>query len=596
MRLKKTSLLIISIVLIVFFVINAEPLKTYGQQNLQVRNLETGEKYETIQEAINAASIGDALYVRNGTYYEHVVVNKTISLVGENKSNTIIDGKGNGTVISVTANDVSIRGFTIQNSGGTITQSGVYVYHSSGNEISDNIVRNNLYGIHLYYSGENTVLNNTILDNRFGISLTSATNNVVSNNNFSHNPDGIRLSFSRYNAFSENNISSSIFNAVSLSTSTDNVFSNNTVLNNVCGFDLTFCGYNTFSDNNISKNEQGFSLSGSSYNTISGSNISYNTVYGVWLGASSNNVFVNNYVVNNRESFHLETSEDNTIYHNNFINTQADTTQQPSCFDSVNFWDNGVEGNYWSSHNGADENRDGISDEAYIIDEKNRDNYPLMAIFTQFNIIVNNKVYAIDIVSNSTISKFQYFHYPANRTAVLTFQVNNTGEKGFCRISVPNTLIEPPHTVILDHNASLYGRIVHSNTTHNWLYFTYYYPEYGTLIITISSQELPTWYQWWFWTIIGLTVIVIILLLLVIRYSRICSEQKKIIQACELKMHAREHFGTARAFFETDVKRRKNKIKKFETKYHVKIRPRNNFEDMIRRMEFKKKEKGEVAN
>jgi len=595
MKLKKTSLLIISIILIVFFVINAVPLKTYGQENLRVQNLNTGKKYETIQEAINAANIGNTIYVRNGTYYEHVVVNKTISLVGENKSNTIIDGKGSGNVISVTADDVNIRGFTIQSSGWTISQSGVHVYHSSGNKISDNALRNNLYGIHLYYSGENTVVNNTILDNRYGISLTSATNNVVSNNNFSHNPDGIWLSFSGYNVFSGNNISSSTFNAVSLSTSTNNVFSNNTVSNNVYGFRSTFCGYSTFSDNNVSKNEQGFSFSGSSYNTISGNNICYNTVYGVWLGASSDNVFANNYVMNNRESFRLETSEDNIIYHNNFINTQADTTQQPSCFDSVNFWDNGVEGNYWSSHNGADENRDGISDEVYIIDEKNRDSHPLMAIFTQFKITVDNKVYAIDFVSNSTISSFQYLHYPANRTAVLTFQVNNTGEKGFCRIGVPHTLVEPPYAVALNHNVSLYGRIVHNNGTHSWLYFMYYYSEHKSTIITVSSQELPMWHQLWFWTIIGLMIVVVILLLVVIRYRRICSEQKKVIEAYELKMRVREHFGTARAFFETDVKRRKTKIKKFETKYHVKIRPLNNFEDILRTIESQKKEKEKAA-
>lgn len=30
----------------------------------------------------------------NGTYYEHVVVNKIINLIGENKSTTIIDGGG----------------------------------------------------------------------------------------------------------------------------------------------------------------------------------------------------------------------------------------------------------------------------------------------------------------------------------------------------------------------------------------------------------------------------------------------------------------------------------------------------------------------
>jgi len=47
--------------------------------------------YPTIQAAINAASAGDTIYVRNGTYYENVVVNKTISLIGENKNTTVVD-------------------------------------------------------------------------------------------------------------------------------------------------------------------------------------------------------------------------------------------------------------------------------------------------------------------------------------------------------------------------------------------------------------------------------------------------------------------------------------------------------------------------
>ncbi|MCZ2809141.1 MAG: pectinesterase family protein, partial [Candidatus Bathyarchaeota archaeon] len=53
------------------------------------------DNYATIQEAINNANEGDTIFVRAGTYYEHVVVDKALSLVGENKHNTIIDGSGN---------------------------------------------------------------------------------------------------------------------------------------------------------------------------------------------------------------------------------------------------------------------------------------------------------------------------------------------------------------------------------------------------------------------------------------------------------------------------------------------------------------------
>ena len=48
--------------------------------------------YSIIQSAINDASDGDTVYVYNGTYYEIVVVDKTINLTGENRDSTIIDG------------------------------------------------------------------------------------------------------------------------------------------------------------------------------------------------------------------------------------------------------------------------------------------------------------------------------------------------------------------------------------------------------------------------------------------------------------------------------------------------------------------------
>ena len=47
--------------------------------------------YQKIQQAINHANSGDTIFIHNGTYFENVVVNKSLSLIGENQNTTIID-------------------------------------------------------------------------------------------------------------------------------------------------------------------------------------------------------------------------------------------------------------------------------------------------------------------------------------------------------------------------------------------------------------------------------------------------------------------------------------------------------------------------
>lgn len=52
-----------------------------------------GKDYKTIQEAIDNASIEDTIFVYNGTYKENVIINKTITLRGEDKYNTTCQSK-----------------------------------------------------------------------------------------------------------------------------------------------------------------------------------------------------------------------------------------------------------------------------------------------------------------------------------------------------------------------------------------------------------------------------------------------------------------------------------------------------------------------
>ena len=75
--------------------------------------------YQYIQDAINVSSDGNIIFVFNGTYYEKILVNRSVNLIGETRNNTIIDGNGSGDVVNITADWVSISEFAIQNSVST---------------------------------------------------------------------------------------------------------------------------------------------------------------------------------------------------------------------------------------------------------------------------------------------------------------------------------------------------------------------------------------------------------------------------------------------------------------------------------------------
>jgi nitrous oxidase accessory protein len=68
---------------------------------------------QSIQQAVNDASAGDTIFVNPGHYYEMVIVNKAVNLIGANSSTTFIDGDGGGNVLTILSSNVLVRGFTI---------------------------------------------------------------------------------------------------------------------------------------------------------------------------------------------------------------------------------------------------------------------------------------------------------------------------------------------------------------------------------------------------------------------------------------------------------------------------------------------------
>ena len=96
--------------------------------------------YTSIQQAIDNASTDDTIFVYDDSspYYENILINKTLSLIGENHLTTIIDGnESNGHLICITAESVMLTGFTLQHSGG-IPNAACIIISSHHNIITKN--------------------------------------------------------------------------------------------------------------------------------------------------------------------------------------------------------------------------------------------------------------------------------------------------------------------------------------------------------------------------------------------------------------------------------------------------------------------------
>jgi len=336
----------------------------------------------TIEWAIRNATEGDTIFVRSGTYCNQSLhINKSLSLIGEGSRTTILRGNlptflgppggflPNTTVIQINANNVKISGFTITNALFGISGSG------NGIEIVGNIIT---------FCGETAV-------------RLVGCYNIIAENQFENVFGGISCA-GDYNTITRNNIiqiTSSGSAAISLSGSHNKVAGNS--LSNG-GYGIFVIGdSNRIIKNNVTDGLAGIEIGVGSYNIIRGNRATGNFHHGISISAAFNNIIYENHIANNQYGIstlrnHKYRVTNNTIYRNNIINNvdqvRTDVTEwhwvdgeavsRKIDLCTINYWDNGREGNYWSDYNGTDSDGDGIGDTPYIICEHNKDNYPLM--------------------------------------------------------------------------------------------------------------------------------------------------------------------------------------------------------------------------
>ncbi|HUT00343.1 MAG TPA: NosD domain-containing protein [Candidatus Thermoplasmatota archaeon] len=335
--------------------------------------------YTKIQDAINDSSDGDTVFVFSGTYYERLILNTSINLIGEDKHSTIIKSNesyygGDKHIATVFASGVTISGFRIQNgedgieinrfgfpntshsnniSGNIFEGCGgcaVRVVDSNNNTISNNIINNTDNG-GLDIGGNDNIISGNKITNLIWYAIRiihDPQGNLVTNNNISNCVSGIQLQYCNNNTISKNILVDCLYGLI-FQQSRDNIISDNSFLNSGL-FVFEDALYNTVSNNTVNgksllylefKSNQVIDEDAGQIIVVHCNNISVknqdisNTTVGVQLLISDNCSITENTLTANLYGLFIQSSFNNVISENNISENKYHGITFISCYDSI---------------------------------------------------------------------------------------------------------------------------------------------------------------------------------------------------------------------------------------------------------------------
>ncbi|MBW2965779.1 right-handed parallel beta-helix repeat-containing protein [Candidatus Woesearchaeota archaeon] len=263
--------------------------------------------FNSVKDGINKVSEGGTVYVSDGIYYDNIVINKSINLIGNDKNTTIIDGGKKWDVLKITKDKCTIQNINISNSG---SDAGLKIL-SNRTTLTNNILYGNLYGIFIESRFDNIISNNIFSNNKYDIKLRGTFNTRIIKNKILNNIENIILESSHNTTVS------------------DNVLQNNGI--KISGSFFSWKSHvienNTANDKSIYyyKNENGVTVPTDATQVILANcsdfeikNINFeNIMIGIQIAFSSNiRIENNNFKSNNESAIQMFTTDNSTIISN----------------------------------------------------------------------------------------------------------------------------------------------------------------------------------------------------------------------------------------------------------------------------------------
>ncbi len=322
--------------------------------------------FSTISGALEAAADGDVIRVERGDYQERVLVDRSVQLVGN--PGAVIDGQGQGSTVTVTADGAVVQGFTVRGSGMRLTKddAGITIQGAAGVMVRGNRLEGNLHGIYVSEAADAGLFENVISgpghliqeDRGNGIHMFHSPGARIARNQITTTRDGVYFSFSHGAEVRDNRVTQARY-GLHYMYSDDNLFEGNLFEENVAGAALMFSNRLRLLDNQFVNNRgrraYGLFLKAVGEVHASGNLIAFNTT-GVFVDQSNRNELHGNLLVHNDVAVLLNASgRHNRFEGNHFGGNLEDVRVDGTLPDAFS-------GNYWDTYAGLDLDGDGFGD------------------------------------------------------------------------------------------------------------------------------------------------------------------------------------------------------------------------------------------
>jgi nitrous oxidase accessory protein len=327
-----------------------------------------GTPLATLGEAVARASAGDRIVVRAGTYREPLVtIDKPLTIEGD--GDAILDGESAHAILTVAADDVTVRHLHFRDVGVSYTSdlAAVRVLAVRNCRIEDNLIERAFFGIYLAKSVGCRVTHNDIrgaardeTSSGNGIHLWAARDALIADNHVSGQRDGIYFEFVTHTVVRGNTSEHNLRYGLHFMYSDDCRYLDNTFRYNHAGVAVMYTHRVLMAGNRFESN-WGDAAYGLLLKEIDDSRV-------------EDNEFARNTVGLSADGANRLVASHNTFRSNGWAVRLVSSTDDAR-FERNNFFDNTFDigmrggetttrfaGNYWDDYRGYDLDRNGVGD------------------------------------------------------------------------------------------------------------------------------------------------------------------------------------------------------------------------------------------